>query len=131
MRDDAASRRLGKWRGAAAIVLSGLALALVVLATRPAKPPAQRGKMLSVTRLDLTPRTSSAPSRPTISDRQISNNWRNAPNASEIEASGVKPGDDRESAILMRLPPGHYTAITRGVDRTIGIGLAEVYNLGD
>ena len=58
-------------------------------------------------------------------------NWRNAPNAAEIEASGLKPDDDRESAILMRLPPGNYTAITRGVDRTTGIALAEVYNLGD
>jgi hypothetical protein len=58
-------------------------------------------------------------------------NWRDAANASEIEASGLKPDDDRESAILMRLPPGNYTAITRGVDRTTGIGLAEVYNLGD
>ena len=58
-------------------------------------------------------------------------NWRNAPNAAEIESSGLKPGDDREAAILMRLAPGHYTAITRGVDRTTGIGLAEVYNLGE
>jgi hypothetical protein len=58
-------------------------------------------------------------------------NWRDAANAAEIEASGLKPDDDRESAILMRLPPGNYTAITRGVDRTTGIGLAEVYNLGD
>jgi hypothetical protein len=58
-------------------------------------------------------------------------NWRDAANATEIEASGLKPDDDREAAILMRLSPGNYTAITRGVDRTTGIGLAEVYNLGD
>ena len=58
-------------------------------------------------------------------------NWRSASNAAEIESSGLKPGDDRESAILMRLLPGNYTAITRGVDRTTGIALAEVYNLGD
>ena len=57
--------------------------------------------------------------------------WRNAANAAEIEASGLKPDDDREAAILLRLPPGNYTAVTRGVDRTTGIGLAEVYNLGD
>ena len=42
----------------------------------------------------------------------------------------MKPGN-RESAILMCLPPRNYTTATRGVDRTPGIALAEVYNLGE
>ena len=51
------------------------------------------------------------------------NNWRQAPNVAEIQATGLPPPDDRESAILMALPPGNYTAITRGVNRTTGIAL--------
>lgn len=55
--------------------------------------------------------------------------WRDAPNAAEIEATGIPPSDDRESAILMTLPPGNYTTITSGVSRTTGIALNEVYKL--
>jgi hypothetical protein len=56
-------------------------------------------------------------------------NWREAPNAAEIEASGLAPTDDRESAILMTLTPDSYTAIVRGVNRTTGVALAEAYKL--
>ena len=48
---------------------------------------------------------------------------------SEIEATGIPPTNDRESAILRALPPGNYTAIVRGVNDTIGVGLIEVYGL--
>ncbi|MEY2549000.1 MAG: hypothetical protein QOD64_1582 [Verrucomicrobiota bacterium] len=58
--------------------------------------------------------------------------WRLAPNAAEIEATGLAPKDDRESAILMPLPAGNYTTIVRGVNRTTtGVGLAEVYKLNN
>jgi hypothetical protein len=53
--------------------------------------------------------------------------WRDAPNAAEIQATGIPPNDDRESAILLTLPPGNYTTITSGVSRTTGIALNEVY----
>ena len=56
-------------------------------------------------------------------------NWKDAPNAAEIQATGLAPSDDRESAILMTLTPGNYTTIMRGVNRTTGIGLAEAYKL--
>ena len=56
-------------------------------------------------------------------------NWKDAPNATEIQATGLAPSDDRESAILMTLTPGNYTTIMRGVNRTTGIGLAEAYKL--
>ena len=56
-------------------------------------------------------------------------NWRDASNHTKIQASGLAPSDDRESAILMTLPPGNYTAIVRGVNGTTGIALAEVYTL--
>ena len=59
------------------------------------------------------------------------NDWRTAPNATEIQATGLAPRDDRESAILMTLPSGNYTGIVRGANGTTGIGLAEAYKLAD
>jgi hypothetical protein len=56
-------------------------------------------------------------------------NWKEAPNAAEIAATGLAPTDDRESAILLPLSAGNYTAIVRGVNRTTGIALGEVYKL--
>ena len=47
----------------------------------------------------------------------------------EIEATGVPPTDDRESAILSTLPPGAFTAIVRGTLDTTGVGLVEIYHL--
>jgi hypothetical protein len=58
-------------------------------------------------------------------------NWKDAPNMTEIEASGLAPTDDRESAILLTLPAGNYTSIVRGVNRTTGIALAEAYKLNN
>jgi hypothetical protein len=46
-----------------------------------------------------------------------------------IEATGLAPTNDKESAVLATLPPGAYTAIVRGVGQTTGIGLVEVYQL--
>jgi hypothetical protein len=46
-----------------------------------------------------------------------------------IRASGYAPGDPRESAMIVNLPPGNYTAIVRGVANTTGMALAEVYDL--
>ena len=47
----------------------------------------------------------------------------------EIEATGIPPTDDAESAIVMPLGPGAYTAIESGKNQTTGVGLIEVYNL--
>jgi hypothetical protein len=46
-----------------------------------------------------------------------------------IRASGYAPGDPRESAMIVNLPPGNYTAIVRGVANTTGVALVEVYDL--
>jgi hypothetical protein len=58
-------------------------------------------------------------------------NWRDAPNASEIQSTGLAPTDDREPAILLRLPSANYTSILRGANNTTGIGLGEAYKLKD
>ena len=49
----------------------------------------------------------------------------------DIRDSGYAPTDPRESAIIATLPSGNYTAIVRGVSSTIGVALAEVYDLHD
>ena len=40
-----------------------------------------------------------------------------------IRASGYAPSDLRESAMIVNLPPGSYTAIVRGVANTTGVAL--------
>lgn len=55
-------------------------------------------------------------------------NWKDTQQA-DIQATGVAPGDDRESAILHTLTPGNYTAIVRGKENTTGVALVELYNL--
>jgi hypothetical protein len=55
--------------------------------------------------------------------------WRSASNASDIEATGLAPKDDREPAILITLSPGNYTSIVRGVNNSSGVALAEAYKL--
>ena len=56
-------------------------------------------------------------------------NWRDAPNAADIMATGIPPKDDLESAILTSLAPGHYTAVLSGKDNGTGNGVVEVYDL--
>ena len=55
-------------------------------------------------------------------------NWKDTQQP-EIEATGLGPTDDRESAMLQSLAPGNYTAIVRGVSDTTGVGLVEIYHL--
>ena len=57
------------------------------------------------------------------------NNWMDAPNEQEIINSGRAPSNNLESAILMSLAPGAYTAIVRGVNAGTGVALVEVYGL--
>jgi hypothetical protein len=58
------------------------------------------------------------------------NNWKDDPlQRSAIEAAGLAPGHDEEAALVETVAPGAYTAIVRGVNRTTGVGLVEVYHL--
>ena len=68
--------------------------------------------------------------RDSVSDDALATNddWRQT-QRDEIQATGVAPADERESAIVMTLPPGDYTALVRGKEGTTGIGLVEVYDL--
>jgi len=56
------------------------------------------------------------------------NDWQSAPNSDQIPTN-LRPPDPRESAILITLAPGAYTAIEAGNNNTTGVGLVEVYDL--
>jgi sugar lactone lactonase YvrE len=56
-------------------------------------------------------------------------NWKNNQQA-EIEATGIPPTDDAESALIVTLSEGAYTVIQRGKGNTTGVGLIEIYDLG-
>jgi hypothetical protein len=55
-------------------------------------------------------------------------NWKDS-QQSEIEATGLAPNQDNESAIFAVLSGGVYTTVLRGMNDGTGIGLIEVYNL--
>ena len=59
----------------------------------------------------------------------VSNDDWKTTQQTEIEATGLAPTDDRESAILRTLAPDSYTAIVRGKNDTSGVALVEVYNI--
>ena len=47
----------------------------------------------------------------------------------EIEATGIPPTNDAESAIVRRLAAGNYTAVVRGANNESGVALVEAYDL--
>ena len=59
---------------------------------------------------------------------QENDNWKD-PKECQIEGTGLAPKDDLESALLVTLPTGAYTAIVSGNGATTGVGLVEVYQL--
>jgi phospholipase/lecithinase/hemolysin len=55
-------------------------------------------------------------------------NWRDT-QETEIAASGFAPPNDLESAIIVTLAPGSYTAVVTGKNGGTGIGLVDLYEL--
>jgi hypothetical protein len=58
----------------------------------------------------------------------INDNWRDTQPLA-IQATGIPPTNDLESAIVATLDPGAYTAIVQGKNSTSGVALVEVYDL--
>ena len=58
----------------------------------------------------------------------INDNWKETQPAG-IQATGLAPSNDAESAIRIALQPGNYTAILSGKNNTTGVGLVEVYDI--
>jgi glucose/arabinose dehydrogenase len=60
---------------------------------------------------------------------QSNDNWQDDPDqAARISAANLAPSNSLESAIWASLAPGNYTAIVRGKNNGVGIGLVEVYS---
>ena len=55
-------------------------------------------------------------------------NWKST-QQTQIQATGLAPPNDAESAIAITLAPGNYTAIVTGVKNATGNALVEVYGL--
>jgi len=55
-------------------------------------------------------------------------NWQETQEAA-VEATGIEPVNDLESAFVATLAPGAYTAIVRGKNNGTGVALVEVYKL--
>ena len=56
-------------------------------------------------------------------------NWKDT-QEQIIRDTGIPPADNRESAIVIGLDPGNYTAIVAGKNGATGIALVEAYDLG-
>jgi len=56
-------------------------------------------------------------------------NWQDNVNAIDVRKNGLAPPNPSESALVLHLPAGAYTAIVRGANGGTGVALAEVYTL--
>jgi hypothetical protein len=56
-------------------------------------------------------------------------NWQDDNNAPDVQQNGLAPPNALESAIVLHLPAGAYTAIVRGANGATGNALVEVYQL--
>lgn len=55
--------------------------------------------------------------------------WQEGSQASQIQQSGIAPTNSLESAILVTLAPGSYTALVSGYEGGQGNGLVEAYEM--
>ncbi|MDP9003513.1 MAG: hypothetical protein M3N12_01840 [Verrucomicrobiota bacterium] len=62
-------------------------------------------------------------------DQVAANDDCTVPTLNELVVTGLQPSQSKESATVVTLPNGNYTAIVSGYQNTAGIGLVEVYNL--
>jgi hypothetical protein len=60
---------------------------------------------------------------------ESNDDWNSSLNEQAIIDSTIPPTNPLESAILLSLNPGAYTAIVRGANNGTGIGLVEAYDL--
>lgn len=57
-------------------------------------------------------------------------NWKDTQQTA-IQNTGLQPGNDFDSAILITLDPGNYTTVLSGKNGTSGIALVELYDLSN
>jgi hypothetical protein len=56
-------------------------------------------------------------------------NWQDDVNSIDVQKNGLAPPNPLESALVLHLPAGAYTAVVWGADGGTGVGLAEVYTI--
>jgi hypothetical protein len=56
-------------------------------------------------------------------------NWQSDPNNLVLQKNGLTPPNPFESALVLHLPAGNYTAVVRGANGATGNALVEVYHL--
>jgi uncharacterized repeat protein (TIGR03803 family) len=63
----------------------------------------------------------------------MNDNWKTRSDGTsqqaEIEATGIPPTNESESALVATLDPGAYTVILAGKDQGTGIGVVEIYDV--
>ena len=60
----------------------------------------------------------------------FNDDWQDdASQAAELQSLNIAPTEPAESAIVMILPPGLYTAVVAGQSGATGVGLIEVYDV--
>ena len=57
------------------------------------------------------------------------NNWQDNNNAIDVQKNGLAPSNALESALVLHLPAGSYTAVVTGADGGTGNALVEVYQI--
>jgi hypothetical protein len=58
----------------------------------------------------------------------FNDNWKDS-QAEQMTAANLGPADDRDSAMIITVAAGTYTAVVRGTNNQTGIAVVEVYNL--
>jgi len=59
----------------------------------------------------------------------LNDNWRDDNNSINVQQRGLAPPNPLESAIVLHLPAGAYTAVVRGANGATGNALVEVYHI--
>ena len=59
------------------------------------------------------------------------NDWQDGGQVGEIQTSGLAPANSAESALIVTLSPGNYTAVVSGAGGGQGIGMVEAYEFDE
>jgi len=59
----------------------------------------------------------------------VNDDWQTDAAAAALAASGYQPGNPKESALMLTLSPGAYTAIVSGAGGATGVAIVEVYKI--
>lgn len=62
---------------------------------------------------------------------ETNDDWASDFRHNEVSAAGLAPSNSSEAAMIRTLPPGAYTVILRDAGTAYGVGLVELYALGN